>query len=31
VVPITPTWAVVAGGGTISAAGLFTAGTLPGT
>ena len=27
VVPITPTWAVVAGGGTISPTGLFTAGT----
>src|SRR5579864_240644 len=26
VVPITPTWSVVAGGGTISASGVFTAG-----
>jgi hypothetical protein len=31
VVAITPTWSVVAGGGAISAAGLFTAGTTPGT
>jgi hypothetical protein len=31
VVAITPTWSVVAGGGTISGAGLFTAGTVPGT
>jgi subtilisin family serine protease len=31
VVPITPTWAVVAGGGTINGNGLFTAGTVPGT
>jgi len=31
VVAITPTWAVVASGGTISGAGLFTAGTVPGT
>ena len=32
VVPITPVWSVVAGGGVINAAsGLFTAGTLPGT
>ncbi|HVA57567.1 MAG TPA: ice-binding family protein [Gemmatimonadaceae bacterium] len=30
-VSITPTWSVVAGGGTISSAGLFTAGTTPGT
>ncbi|OYV71951.1 MAG: hypothetical protein B7Z74_06315, partial [Deltaproteobacteria bacterium 21-66-5] len=30
-VPITPTWSVVAGGGAISSAGLFTAGTVPGT
>jgi hypothetical protein len=29
--PITPTWAVVASGGTISDAGLFTAGTVPGS
>ena len=31
VVAVTPTWSVAAGGGTISAAGLFTAGTVPGT
>lgn len=31
VVPITPSWSVVAGGGTISSAGLFTAGTAAGT
>lgn len=32
IVPITPVWSVVAGGGTINAAtGLFTAGALPGT
>ena len=31
VVPITPTWSTVAGGGAISGAGLFTAGTVPGT
>jgi hypothetical protein len=31
VVPITPTWSVVAGGGTIGSTGLFTAGTTPGT
>ena len=31
VVSVTPTWSVVAGGGTISASGLFTAGTTPGT
>ncbi len=30
-VPITPTWSVVASGGTISGAGLFTAGTTAGT
>jgi len=30
-VAISPTWTVVAGGGTITAAGLFTAGTAPGT
>ena len=29
--PITPTWAVVASGGSISDAGLFTAGTVPGS
>jgi outer membrane protein OmpA-like peptidoglycan-associated protein len=29
-VPFTPTWAVVAGGGTITNTGLFTAGTVPG-
>jgi peptidoglycan-associated lipoprotein len=29
--PITPTWSVVASGGTITDAGLFTAGTLPGS
>lgn len=29
-VPITPTWSVEAGGGTINSAGLFTAGTVPG-
>lgn len=31
VVAVTPTWSVVASGGSISAAGLFTAGTLAGT
>ncbi len=31
VVTVTPTWSVAAGGGTISASGLFTAGTTPGT
>ncbi|MDP1891985.1 MAG: ice-binding family protein, partial [Gemmatimonadaceae bacterium] len=31
VVAITPTWSVAAGGGAISAGGLFTAGTTPGT
>ena len=31
VVAVTPAWSVVAGGGTISSAGLFTAGTVPGT
>jgi hypothetical protein len=31
VVPVTPGWNVVAGGGTIDGAGLFTAGTLPGS
>ncbi|MHB1192199.1 MAG: hypothetical protein ACYC6F_04055 [Longimicrobiales bacterium] len=31
VVAITPAWSTVAGGGTINASGLFTAGTLPGT
>ena len=31
VVKVTPTWSVAAGGGTISASGLFTAGTTPGT
>lgn len=30
-VPVTPTWSVVAGGGTISGTGLFTAGTTSGT
>ena len=30
-VTVTPTWSIVAGGGTISASGLFTAGTVPGT
>lgn len=30
-VSITPEWSVVAGGGTISSSGLFTAGTAPGT
>ena len=30
-VTFTPTWSVVAGGGAISASGLFTAGTTPGT
>lgn len=29
--PITPTWAVVASGGSINDAGLFTAGTVPGS
>jgi len=29
--PLSPTWSVVAGGGTINSAGLFTAGTAPGT
>lgn len=31
IVAITPTWAVVASGGTINASGLFTAGTVAGT
>jgi subtilisin family serine protease len=31
VVPITPVWSVVAGGGTIDGNGLFTAGTVAGT
>ena len=31
VVAITPTWSVVASGGTINSTGLFTAGTTPGT
>ena len=31
VVPVTPSWSVVAGGGTISNSGLFTAGTTAGT
>ncbi|MDP1824679.1 MAG: ice-binding family protein [Archangium sp.] len=31
VVPLAATWSVVAGGGTIDAAGLFTAGTVAGT
>ncbi len=31
VVPVTPTWAAVAGGGSISSTGLFTAGTAVGT
>ncbi|OYV67999.1 MAG: hypothetical protein B7Z74_08905, partial [Deltaproteobacteria bacterium 21-66-5] len=31
VIPITPGWSVVAGGGTVDGAGLFTAGTAPGT
>jgi len=31
VVPVTPTWSVAAGGGTIDDAGLFTAGTVAGT
>jgi hypothetical protein len=31
VVAITPVWSVVSGGGSISSAGLFTAGTTPGT
>jgi hypothetical protein len=31
VVAITPTWSVVASGGTITTAGSFTAGTVPGT
>jgi hypothetical protein len=30
-VPITPTWSVVAGGGSIDSNGLFTAGTVAGT
>jgi hypothetical protein len=30
-VSVTPTWSVAAGGGTISPAGVFTAGTVPGT
>ena len=30
-IAITPTWSVVAGGGTISTLGMFTAGTVPGT
>jgi uncharacterized protein (TIGR03382 family) len=31
VVPVTPTWLVVQGGGTINSAGIFTAGTTPGS
>ena len=31
VVPVSPTWSVVGGGGTIDATGLFTAGAVPGT
>jgi hypothetical protein len=31
VVPVTPTWSVVSGGGTINASGIFTAGTMAGT
>ena len=31
VVPLSPSWSVVAGGGTISGAGMFTAGTAVGT
>jgi hypothetical protein len=31
ITPFTPTWSVVAGGGTVNAAGLFTAGTTLGT
>lgn len=31
IVPISPTWTVVSGGGTISGTALFTAGTAPGT
>ena len=31
VVALSPTWSVAAGGGTINGAGLFTAGTVPGT
>ncbi|MFZ5443388.1 MAG: beta strand repeat-containing protein [Myxococcota bacterium] len=30
-VPVTPTWSVVAGGGSIAASGIFTAGTTSGT
>ena len=30
-VAVTPVWSVVTGGGTITASGMFTAGTLPGT
>jgi hypothetical protein len=31
VLAVTPTWAIVSGGGTITQTGLFTAGTTPGT
>lgn len=31
IVTMTPTWSVVAGGGSISSSGVFTAGTTPGT
>ena len=31
VLSVTPTWSLVAGGGTLSSTGLFTAGTTPGT
>ncbi len=31
IVPVTPTWAVVAGGGTITQGAIFTAGTVSGT
>ncbi|CAN5906586.1 hypothetical protein BH11GEM1_BH11GEM1_06280 [soil metagenome] len=30
-IPVTPTWSVVSGGGSINASGLFTAGGVPGT
>ena len=31
VLAVTPTWSVIAGGGTITSTGLFTAGSVPGT
>jgi hypothetical protein len=30
VIPVSPTWSIAAGGGTINSSGIFTAGTVPG-